>query len=183
MRRYWDFVADRGGDTNPYRFSFGQMICVSPTDADAERDYAEAVRYFHTHQRVDARFFTGSPGYNTERTMREQAAAGRSAGDEDRIRAFNGEMDFWEYDEKSFIIAGSPERVRQRIREMAVELRVGQLAANLHFGNLHEEISRQNIELVGREVIPHLRDIWADHEDRWSPAVCGEPDTIGRKAG
>ena len=90
---------------------------------------------------------------------------------EDRLRASRGEMSFWEYDEKGYIIAGTPERVRQRIRELATSLRVGQLIPTLHMGNLAEEVAHKNTELFGRDVIPYLRDLWADLPDHWTPQV------------
>ena len=38
-------------------------------------------------------------------------------------------------------------------------------------GDLAEEIAARNTELLGTEVIPHLRDIWADQPDHWTPLV------------
>ena len=80
-------------------------------------------------------------------------------------------MSFWEYDEKGYIIAGTPERVRQRVRELATELRIGQLIACLHMGDLSEETAAMNTHLFGTQVIPHLRDLWADQPDHWTPEV------------
>ena len=90
---------------------------------------------------------------------------------EDRMKAARGELSFWEYDEKGFIIAGTPKRVRERLRELATSLRVGQLIPTLHMGNLPEETAAKNTELFGREVIPYLRDLWADQPDHWTPQV------------
>ena len=90
---------------------------------------------------------------------------------EDRARAAAGEMSFWEYDEKGYIIAGTPERVRQRVRELATDLRIGQLIGCLHMGDLAEETAAENTYLFGTEVIPHLRDLWADQPDHWTPKV------------
>ena len=80
-------------------------------------------------------------------------------------------MSFWEYDEKGYIIAGTPERVRQRIRELATDLRIGQLIPTLHMGNLSEELAAKNTQLFGTEVIPYLRDLWADLPDHWTPEI------------
>ena len=41
-------------------------------------------------------------------------------------------------------------------------------------GDLAEEIAARNTELLGSEVIPHLRDIWADQPDHWTPLVSQE---------
>jgi alkanesulfonate monooxygenase SsuD/methylene tetrahydromethanopterin reductase-like flavin-dependent oxidoreductase (luciferase family) len=169
---FWDYVDQSGGNMNPNRMAFTQICCVSETDDQAEKDYYEAVKYFYSHNPVHVGF-AAPPGYRTIDTMR--AEMGRAGGgglrNEDRLRAARGEMSFWEYDEKGFIIAGSPARVRQRLRELATQLRVGQLIPTLHMGNLAEEVAQKNTTLFGQEVIPHLRDIWADQEDRWTPKV------------
>src|SRR5215213_6754807 len=170
---FWEYVDQRGGDTNPNRMAFTQICCVAETDAQAERDYYEAVKYFYTHNSV-APGFLSPPGYTTTASMKAQMDRAAQVGgsgftNEDRLRAARGEMSFWEYDEKGFIIAGTPARVRQRIRELATSLRVGQLIPTLHMGNLSEETAAKNTELFGREVIPYLRDLWADQPDHWTP--------------
>ncbi len=176
VREYWDYVDKRGGNMNPNRMAFTQICCVAETDEQAEKDYYEAVKYFYTHNPTWAPFAT-PPGYQTLNTMKAQMAQGFGRGGlsmEDRMRAAKGEMSFWEYDEKGYIVAGTPERVRQRLRELAIELRVGQLIPTLSMGNLPEEIAEKNTTLFGRDVIPYLRDLWADEEDRWTPKVSQE---------
>ena len=44
--RYWELVARKGRDDNPYRFSFLQLIGVAETDAEAEDLYAPHAEYF-----------------------------------------------------------------------------------------------------------------------------------------
>ena len=168
---FWDYVDQRGGETNPNRMAFTQICCVAESDAQAERDYYDAVKYFYTHNPV-APGFVAAPGYQTQDSLKaaiERGAGGISA--EDRERAAKGEMSFWEYDEKGYIIAGTPERVRERIRELATSLRVGQLIPTLHMGNLAEEVAAKNTHLFGTEVIPYLRELWADLPDHWTPEV------------
>ena len=93
---------------------------------------------------------------------------------EQRRKAIRGELSFWEYDELGYIIAGSPERVEQRVRELVTDLRIGQLITCMHLGNLPEEVAANNTELFGTKVIPKLRAIWSDYEDRWTPRVSQE---------
>jgi hypothetical protein len=90
---------------------------------------------------------------------------------EDRVRAQRGQMSFWEYDEKGFIVAGTPERVRQRIEELATKLRVGQLITCMHMGNLPEETCAKNNYLFGTQVAPGLRSIWDEYDDPWTPTI------------
>ncbi|OAI40338.1 oxidoreductase [bacterium SCGC AG-212-C10] len=168
---FWEYVDKRGGNTNPNRMAFTQICCVSETDEQAEADYYEAVKYFYTHNPVAAGF-AAPPGYRTVESIKaemERGAGGISA--ENRMKAAKGEMSFWEYDEKGYIIAGSPARVRERIRELAKSIRVGQLIPTLHMGNLSEETAMKNTTLFGEQVIPYLRDLWEDQEDRWTPQV------------
>jgi alkanesulfonate monooxygenase SsuD/methylene tetrahydromethanopterin reductase-like flavin-dependent oxidoreductase (luciferase family) len=173
VRGFWDRVEQRGLDVNPNRMAFTQIICVADTEAEAERRYGDAVRYFFTRQRAPLHF-AAPPGYTSIASQREFLERARGVSTEDRLRATRGELSFWEYDDLGFIIAGTPERVRQRLRELAVELRVGQLITCMHMGDLPEETAAMNNELFGRHVAPHLRDLWAEHEDPWTPSASKE---------
>jgi alkanesulfonate monooxygenase SsuD/methylene tetrahydromethanopterin reductase-like flavin-dependent oxidoreductase (luciferase family) len=168
---YWDYVAAHDGDLNPHRMAFTQLVCVADTDDEAEKKYADAVRYFQRVKDPSTTFAT-PPGYNTTASMAGTLKRVSSPqAIEDRRRATSGEMSFWEYDEKGYIIAGTPDRVAQRLRELATELRVGQLIASLHMGDLAEETAAENTYLFGTKVIPQLRDLWADEPDHWTPEV------------
>ncbi|MBB3082441.1 LLM class flavin-dependent oxidoreductase [Geodermatophilus sabuli] len=168
---YWDYVAAHDGDMNPHRMAFTQLVCVADTDAEAEAKYYEAVKYFQRVRNPSMRFAT-PPGYNSTRSLAETLKnTSDPAAAADRERAVKGEMSFWEYDEKGYIVAGTPDRVAQRLRELATELRVGQLIASLHMGNLPEETAAENTHLFGTQVIPQLRDLWADQPDHWTPQV------------
>jgi len=167
---FWDRVEQRGLDPNPYRMAFTQLICVADTDAEAEARYADAVRYFFTRQK-GAPHYGAPPGYTSIASQREVLTRAKGIDPGLRLRATRGELSFWEYDELGFIVAGTPERVRQRLRELATELRIGQLITCMHMGDLDEETAAMNNELFGTEVAPHLRDLWTDHEDHWTPAV------------
>jgi alkanesulfonate monooxygenase SsuD/methylene tetrahydromethanopterin reductase-like flavin-dependent oxidoreductase (luciferase family) len=152
--------------------AFTQIVCVSETDAQAEADYFEAVKYFYRYTNRVSRGFTSAPGYRSPQSMTWELE--RQQSNPDRERAYKGELSFREYDEKGFIIAGSPATVRQRLREVVTELRVGQLIATPHIGNLSEETARKNTFLFATEVIPYLRDIWAEYPDHWTPKVSQE---------
>jgi alkanesulfonate monooxygenase SsuD/methylene tetrahydromethanopterin reductase-like flavin-dependent oxidoreductase (luciferase family) len=169
---YWNHVSRRNGNMNPHRMAFTQIVCVSETDAQAERDYYDAVRYFYRYTNRVSRGFVSAPGYRSAQSMTWELE--RQQSNPDREKAYKGELSFGEYDEKGFIIAGSPATVRQRMRELVTELRVGQIIATPHIGDLSEETGRKNTYLFAKEVIPYLRDIWADEPDHWTPAVSQE---------
>ena len=132
---FWDHVEERGFEVNPNRMAFTQMVCVADSDAEAEREYASAVRHFFSHNKIAPRFGQ-APGYASLRSMRHRFDLAAKSNGSTRATLADvqrvGEMGFWEMDEKGIIIAGGPERVRQRLRELATTLRVGQLISMLH---------------------------------------------------
>ena len=169
---WWEYCAMRGADMNPHRMASTQITCCAATDAEAEHLYSDAVKYFYRNRYTNPAY-EAPPGYRSTKSvqaiMGHRKIAESKLSAEDRARAASGEMSFWEYDQHGFIIAGSPARVQQRMRELCTDLRVGQLIACLHMGDLPEEVAAENTRLIGHEVMPGLRDLWADQPDRWTP--------------
>jgi alkanesulfonate monooxygenase SsuD/methylene tetrahydromethanopterin reductase-like flavin-dependent oxidoreductase (luciferase family) len=64
--------------------------------------------------------------------------------------------------EKEFVVVGSPATVRDKLAAMAKRLNVGHLMVALQFGSMPHGRAKKNIEMFGREVLPHLQDIWED---------------------
>jgi hypothetical protein len=52
---------------------------------------------------------------------------------------------------------------------MVKELRIGQLITALQMGNLGKAQTLENTRLFATEVAPHLRSIWSDYPDLWTP--------------
>jgi alkanesulfonate monooxygenase SsuD/methylene tetrahydromethanopterin reductase-like flavin-dependent oxidoreductase (luciferase family) len=167
---FWEYCDSRGGSMSPNRMAFTQVICCADTDEEAEKQYEEAIQYFYKQNPVPLEFAM-PPGYNTPDSLRAMMSRKSTVPPEKKAAAARGELSFWEYDELGYIIGGTPERVEQRLRELVTELRIGQLIPCMHVGNLSEEIAAKNNYLFGTKVMPKLRDIWADEEDRWTPAV------------
>ncbi len=72
--------------------------------------------------------------------------------------------------DRGFVIVGSPKTVREQLMEGVKRLRIGHLLTLLHFGSMSTELTKQNIALFAREVLPHLEGLWDDqYEDRWWP--------------
>ncbi len=55
------------------------------------------------------------------------------------------------------------------MREVAVNLNVGHLMLLLQFGNMSKELAKYNTKLFAEQVMPKLRDLFAEWEDRWWP--------------
>jgi hypothetical protein len=74
--------------------------------------------------------------------------------------------------DKEFVVVGSPKTVREKLEAMAKRLNVGHLMVALQFGSMPHGQAKKNIELFGREVLPHLQKIWEDDgkwENHWWP--------------
>jgi alkanesulfonate monooxygenase SsuD/methylene tetrahydromethanopterin reductase-like flavin-dependent oxidoreductase (luciferase family) len=183
---YWEYVDQHNGNMNPNRMAFTQIICLSETDAKAEEEYSEAVAYFYRNTNRVSSGFAQAPGYRSRKSMEWEQSMAEKRGN-GRLAAIKGEMGWKEYVEGGYIIAGSPATVRERLREVVTTLRVGQLIPTLHMGNLSEEQANKNTYLMATEVIPYLKDIWSDWEDRWTPqglkAIQRESQAVATPAG
>jgi alkanesulfonate monooxygenase SsuD/methylene tetrahydromethanopterin reductase-like flavin-dependent oxidoreductase (luciferase family) len=155
-----------GVDDNPYRAGFLQLVCVAPTDAEAERQYFSHVDYFYQKCLHVWEGFAEAPGYRTLKTL--QAGIRPQVGD--LARKIRQSLDWKKYLEQGYVIAGSPATVREQLTDCIRKLRVGHLMVLLQIGSMPKELAMQNTELFGKEVLPHLRNIWPGYTDRWWPS-------------
>ena len=170
VKGFWDNAAARGVDDNPYRLGFLQLVCVSETDQSAEKEYEEHVKYFYRKMlRVHAPF-AEPPGYRSLNSIRESI---RPQMSQETMKA--GDMDWKDFVEQGHIIAGSSATVRERLTEAIKLLRVGHLMCLLHIGSMPKDLTRKNMELFTRQVMPAIKDIWSEYNDPWWPARVGEP--------
>ena len=163
---YWERVAKRGKDDSPYRAAFAQIICVADTDAEAEELYAEHCLYFFNRCLHVFPPFADPPGYRTINTIKYGALSpAPRRGAEAVSRTSPGRSS----STSGFIIAGSPETVRQQLEECIKGLRIGHLFCLFHIGNMPDWKTRYSTKLFAEKVMPQLRDLWPEwkHDDRW----------------
>jgi len=177
VKGYWDTVAQRGIDDNPYRVGFLQLICVSETDALAQEEYEAHVKYFYRKMlRIHAPF-AEAPGYRSIASIRESIRP--QIGEEAQRMA--KDLNWKDFVEQGHVIAGSPATVRDRLTEAIKLLRVGHLMCLLHIGSMPKELTLKNTELFAREVLPSVKDLWNEYDDPWWPAGLSRrtPATVG----
>lgn len=160
---YWDTVAKRGLDANPHRLGFLQLVGVSDTDAEAE-EYHRHVEYFFHNLLYTPGHYLAIPGYQDHASlMRNLLEPLRERMD---LRALTAK----DFVDRGFLIAGSPQTVRERLLDGIKRLRIGHLLVLLHFGSMPHELCIKNIDLFCREVLPYLEDLWDDEwDDPWWP--------------
>jgi alkanesulfonate monooxygenase SsuD/methylene tetrahydromethanopterin reductase-like flavin-dependent oxidoreductase (luciferase family) len=164
MDGFWEFAAEKR-DTNPYRAGFLQLVAVSETDAQAEKDYAEHIRYFYDKSLHIAPEFAAPPGHQDYRSLVNSVKSQLRRG-----AALRAELPNWKFKdfvENQFVISGSPATVRDSLTDAIKKLRVGNLMVLLHIGSMPHELTLKNIDLFAREVMPHVRDIWDDAPEGW----------------
>jgi alkanesulfonate monooxygenase SsuD/methylene tetrahydromethanopterin reductase-like flavin-dependent oxidoreductase (luciferase family) len=164
MDQYWNLVHERGKEPNPYRAGFLQLVAVSETEEQAKKDYEEAALYFYQRCLHVYPNYNNVPGYRSLRSLELSMQANRPSS----LGAFGGTHGWDDYIEQGNIIAGSPEQVIEKIRELADSLRVGHLMMLLQFGNMSKDLTMKNTRLFAEKVMPEIKDLWDDEwEDKW----------------
>ncbi len=162
---YWERLAARGAEANPFSAAFFQQACISETDAECEREWWPHVDYFFNKCLHLYPGMAEAPGYRSEASLRAGVVAqvGNTTGNMGMNKTWKELVD------QRYIVAGSPETVRQQLEELARSLRVGHLLLGLHLGSAPSELVNRATYLCATKVMPRLRPIWNEWEDRWWP--------------
>jgi len=136
--RYWELVARKGRDDNPYRFSFLQLIGVGETDAEAEDLYAEHAEYFFHKLLYTPTYYQAIPG------CLEYEALVQSLRHNPRASINLRELKAKDLFDRGFVVVGSPKTVREQLLDGIKRLRMGHLLALLHFGSMPTALCKNN---------------------------------------
>jgi alkanesulfonate monooxygenase SsuD/methylene tetrahydromethanopterin reductase-like flavin-dependent oxidoreductase (luciferase family) len=172
MKGFWDEMDRLGKDRNPYRAGFLQFVGVAESSAEAFDLYREPAEYFYGRcLHIDARF-AQPPGYTSEATLRAkmQSMVAQAAQGGPTTSQELSASPFEDIVERGYVIIGSPDEVAEKLREVAVNLNVGQMMLLLQFGNMSKSLATYNTRLFASEVAPQLRGLFDDRwENRWWP--------------
>jgi alkanesulfonate monooxygenase SsuD/methylene tetrahydromethanopterin reductase-like flavin-dependent oxidoreductase (luciferase family) len=171
MDGFWREMARLGKDRNPYRAGFLQFVGVAESRAEAMDRYAEAAEYFYGRcLHVDPKF-ASPPGYITEATQRAglQSQVGRAANTSAKDRAAASSRGMKEIVDLGYVIVGSPKDVAEQLEHVAKTLNVGHLMLLLQYGNMSKELTKYNTKLFADQVMPKLKPLFSEWENRWWP--------------
>jgi len=138
---------------------------VAETDEQAEKDFAPHMDYFYNRCLHVYNGFADAPGYRTVKTIK--AGVLGQVGDQAALRREG--LKWKDFLDQGYVIAGSPKTVRERLREAMKSLNCGHLMILQQIGSMPPELVRKSTNLFATEVMPYMRDLWTDFEDRWSP--------------
>jgi alkanesulfonate monooxygenase SsuD/methylene tetrahydromethanopterin reductase-like flavin-dependent oxidoreductase (luciferase family) len=171
MDGFWEFVAKSNLEANPYRAGFLQLVAVSESDAQAEKDYYQHIRYFYDKCLHVLPEFMGIPGHQDYRSLANSVK--NLAPMQAKLVNEIPNWKFKDFVDNQFVISGGPASVRDQLKEAVKKLRVGNLMVLLHIGSMPHELTLKNIELFSREVKPHLSNLWDEDgwENKWWPSA------------
>ena len=175
MDGYWKEMERLGTDDNPYRAGFLQLVCVAETDEKAKELYAEHVEYFYKKCLHVYEGFADAPGYRTIRTLKSGAVAQLGAAANQKRQA----MQWDDFVEQGYVIAGSPKTVIENLRNAVNGLRVGHLMVLLQIGSMPKDLTMKNTELFATEVMPEVKGMWDEYQDDWWPEPIEEREVAG----
>ena len=153
FQRNFDFFREacekEGYTADPRQMGWLAPIYVAETDAQARQEYESHFWYFA--KKLLPGIEISPPGYTTPRSALKMMGARND---------FMLYTETWEQIEAGgYAIVGSPTTVRQRMEEMIKTMGVGNILALLQLGTLPADLTRKNMELFSREVLPKLRQL------------------------
>lgn len=164
LKDYWEQVAARDIEPNPYRLAYLQMVVVGETDAQAEKLYREHIEYFFHKCWHVPHSWMAPPGNMDHPGLR--AYINRPT------RVDFKDMNYADFIRNQFVICGGPDTVREQLADICTRFRAGNLMLVVHIGSMPHELTLQNIGLLGEQVLPHLQPMWEDEgwTNHWWPA-------------
>ncbi len=139
--------AGQGYAPDPEQLGWLTPVYVSDTDAQAWAEYEPHLWYFV--RRLLEGVLIVPPGYTTARSMVRLAQARNDFMANCRTRQ--------DIEAGDFALVGSVATVQQKMAALIERYGVGNVLALLQLGTLPADLTRRNMELYAREVLPFLR--------------------------
>jgi alkanesulfonate monooxygenase SsuD/methylene tetrahydromethanopterin reductase-like flavin-dependent oxidoreductase (luciferase family) len=148
MQVYKDMAAEHGYEASPDQLGWSVPVYVAETDEIAHREAKPHIENFLNKFLRMPKEMLLPPGYLSLKSMMGVMKAKSAIG---------GKQTIDDVIDKGMFICGSPETVRQRLEQYHSEIGFGHLLTLLQFGTLPADLTRKNMEIYAREVMPLLR--------------------------
>jgi len=148
FQNYREEAAAVGWEPGPDKFAF--MICCHVNDTEEKAQEAgKAFMWRMGHPLRGPREYWSPPGY--------MSRAGAAASTLPRASSLN-EMSYQELQERNHLVVGNPDSVIKKLRSIKDQLGIGALLLEAQAGRLSHQDTLRSLELLGKEVIPALKD-------------------------
>ena len=135
MDGFWEFSDANNLDPNPYRAGYLQLVAVSETDEQAEKDYAAHIKYFYDKCLHIPFQWLGTPGHQDYRSLRRGFENGTTLRPMDLFANLKP-YQFRDFVDRDMVFCGSPATVRDKLLAACRNLRVGNLMVLMHVGSM-----------------------------------------------
>ncbi|WP_054637292.1 LLM class flavin-dependent oxidoreductase [Thalassobacillus sp. C254] len=149
---YREAAEEEGYTAQASQLGWSVLIYCAETDEQAYREAEEHARYFFDKLMVMPRDFFFPPGYIPPEAMQQILKTKAGLGTP-------GALKFEDLVNNGYILVGSPETIKQKLKEYHSELGFGVVNMNIQFGNMTHERTMNNIRLLGKHVIPMLHEL------------------------
>jgi alkanesulfonate monooxygenase SsuD/methylene tetrahydromethanopterin reductase-like flavin-dependent oxidoreductase (luciferase family) len=138
-----------GYEASPYQLGWLCPIYVAETDEQAWAEYEPHLMYFA--KQLLKGLVVLPPGYTSVRSI---------AGIHTALSNFLSTVkDRKQIEEGAYAIVGSPATVREKLLEYGKKLGVGNLLGLFQLGTLPADLTKKNMELFARDVMPALQAV------------------------
>jgi alkanesulfonate monooxygenase SsuD/methylene tetrahydromethanopterin reductase-like flavin-dependent oxidoreductase (luciferase family) len=150
LKLYRDTCAGYGYEAKDSQLGWAVPVYVAETD---EKARAEAKRHFEAFRNVFVKMpleMLLPPGYTSRESLKNvMKAKAEMFGDITLDKAL----------ELGLFVCGSPQTVRRAFEAYWKEMRFGNLLVLCQFATLPADLTKRNMELFAREVMPALKDL------------------------
>lgn len=162
MDGFWNKAESLGSVMNPYQAGFLQLVAVGESEGEVQDRYGAHGEYFYNKMLHVYPGFSDAPGYRTLDTVKA-GLLGQTTQFGQRPAA----LTFKDLREAGNIVAGTPDQVTEQLEQVIKDLRIGHMMVLNQFGSIPHDTAMHNIKLTTETVLPKLRHLWSDYEDKW----------------
>ncbi len=150
LKQYRDTARGYGYEAKDSQLGWSLPIYVSSSDQKAKE---EAKAHFEAFRNVFVRMpleMLLPPGYTSRESLKNVMKA--------KAQMF-GDVTIEQALELGLFVCGSPQTVRKALESHWSDMRFGNLLVSCQFGTLPADLTRKNMELFAREVMPGLKKL------------------------
>ena len=150
MERFRDLCREEGYEPDPRQSAVVVNLHVAETDAEARREVENLILWDYQNFFRSVTHDNFPPGYVSEKSLRAMRSGGyRSTAPED--------MNYDMLVENRWLIAGSPETVRETLQDTIEQLGTGRVILGFTSGIKPRWMVDKTLQLFSEQVLPHFR--------------------------
>ena len=150
LQSYRDTAEQFGYEADDSQLGWAVPVYVADTDEQAIKEAREPFELFRNRLLKMPFEMLLPPGYSSRDSLKRIMAAKAMLSQDLTIEVAI---------DMGMLVCGSPATVRQQLESHWNEMHFGNLLTMLHFGNLSEDLTRRNMEMFAKEILPGLQTL------------------------